>query len=119
MCVPPPPPPTHTHPLMYPHTHTRTHQVSHVFSDKTGTVTKNLMVFRKISVGGVSYGLGTTEIGIARRVREGCSQRVCVRALLCAWCPTCVAGALCPSAAYGAWCACVSCECGSGVGWGG
>lgn len=32
-------------------------QVSHIFSDKTGTLTCNIMDFRKFSVGGVSYGL--------------------------------------------------------------
>ena len=40
-------------------------QVSHVFSDKTGTLTQNVMDFRKFSVGGVSYGRGVTAIGKA------------------------------------------------------
>ena len=40
-------------------------QVSHVFSDKTGTLTCNIMDFRKASIHGVSYGLGITEIGKA------------------------------------------------------
>lgn len=40
-------------------------QVSHVFSDKTGTLTENVMDFRKCSVGGVSYGKGVTAIGRA------------------------------------------------------
>lgn len=40
-------------------------QISHVFSDKTGTLTCNIMDFRKASVNGVSYGLGITEIGKA------------------------------------------------------
>jgi P-type E1-E2 ATPase len=31
-------------------------QISHVFSDKTGTITKNRMIFRKMSIGGVCYG---------------------------------------------------------------
>lgn len=38
-------------------------QISHVFSDKTGTLTCNDMVFRKMSINGVSYGQGITEIG--------------------------------------------------------
>lgn len=36
-------------------------QVSHIFSDKTGTLTCNIMDFRKFSVGGVSYGLVSHE----------------------------------------------------------
>jgi magnesium-transporting ATPase (P-type) len=38
-------------------------QISHIFSDKTGTLTCNIMDFRKFSVGGISYGEGITEIG--------------------------------------------------------
>jgi len=38
-------------------------QISHIFSDKTGTLTCNVMDFRKMSINGVSYGLGITEIG--------------------------------------------------------
>jgi magnesium-transporting ATPase (P-type) len=34
-------------------------QVSHIFSDKTGTLTCNIMDFRKCSIRGVSYGHGT------------------------------------------------------------
>ncbi|KAF0774377.1 hypothetical protein AaE_001923, partial [Aphanomyces astaci] len=37
-------------------------QISYIFSDKTGTLTCNVMEFRKCSINGVSYGLGTTEI---------------------------------------------------------
>lgn len=40
-------------------------QISYIFSDKTGTLTCNMMEFRKCSVGGISYGYGTTEIGLA------------------------------------------------------
>lgn len=46
-------------------------QISHIFSDKTGTFTLNYMEFRKLSVRGVSYGLGTTLIGIDRMKRMG------------------------------------------------
>ena len=31
-------------------------QVKYVFTDKTGTLTRNVMKFRKCSVGGVCYG---------------------------------------------------------------
>ncbi|ETV92053.1 hypothetical protein, variant [Aphanomyces invadans] len=46
-------------------------QISYVFSDKTGTLTCNVMEFRKCSINGVSYGLGTTEIGRAALKRKG------------------------------------------------
>ena len=45
--------------------------VEYVFSDKTGTLTCNVMEFRKCSIAGVSYGLGSTEIGRAYRKRHG------------------------------------------------
>ena len=41
-------------------------RITHVFSDKTGTLTRNLMEFRKLYMDGVTYGYGTTEIGVAR-----------------------------------------------------
>lgn len=37
-------------------------QISHVFSDKTGTLTCNIMDFRKCTVNGISYGKGITEV---------------------------------------------------------
>ncbi|KAE8996268.1 Phospholipid-transporting ATPase 3 [Phytophthora rubi] len=46
-------------------------QISYVFSDKTGTLTCNIMEFRKCSINGVSYGTGTTEIGRAALRRKG------------------------------------------------
>eukprot|EP00605_Chrysophyceae_sp_TOSAG23-4_P001025 GSChrysophyteH1.ASY1.ANO1.1126.1 assembled CDS len=40
-------------------------QISHIFSDKTGTLTCNVMDFRKFSANGKVYGQGITEIGKA------------------------------------------------------
>jgi magnesium-transporting ATPase (P-type) len=42
-----------------------------VFSDKTGTLTCNVMDFRKASINGISYGLGITEIGKASWKLQG------------------------------------------------
>eukprot|EP00667_Euglena_gracilis_P000907 EG_transcript_907 len=46
-------------------------QVDSIFSDKTGTLTCNVMSFFKFSVAGVAYGTGTTEIGRAAAKRLG------------------------------------------------
>jgi len=46
-------------------------QVSHIFSDKTGTLTCNVMDFRKASINGISYGEGITEIGKAAWKLQG------------------------------------------------
>ena len=40
-------------------------QITHIFTDKTGTLTCNIMDFRKCSIGGISYGIGMTEIAKA------------------------------------------------------
>lgn len=44
-------------------------QIEYVFSDKTGTLTQNVMEFQKCSVNGVAYGEGVTEAqrGAAKR----------------------------------------------------
>ena len=46
-------------------------QISHIFSDKTGTLTCNIMDFRKASINGKSYGVGITEIGKAAWKLQG------------------------------------------------
>lgn len=46
-------------------------QIDYIFSDKTGTLTCNVMDFRKCSIGGIAYGRGTTEIGLAAQRRMG------------------------------------------------
>ncbi|CAD2113787.1 aminophospholipid-transporting P-ATPase, putative [Plasmodium vinckei] len=37
-------------------------QIEYIFSDKTGTLTRNVMEFRKCAINGISYGTGLTEI---------------------------------------------------------
>ena len=46
-------------------------QINYVFSDKTGTLTRNVMDFMKCSVGGKVYGKGTTEVAYAAAKRRG------------------------------------------------
>ncbi|RMX68185.1 hypothetical protein DD238_007664 [Peronospora effusa] len=46
-------------------------QISYIFSDKTGTLTCNIMEFRRCSINGTSYGSGMTEIGRASLTRAG------------------------------------------------
>lgn len=45
-------------------------QVEYIFSDKTGTLTRNVMEFMKCTVGGKLYGKGT---GVPRRCRCACA----------------------------------------------
>jgi len=51
-------------------------QIEYIFSDKTGTLTRNIMEFRKCSINGIAYGFGTTEIGRAALKRQRQSGEV-------------------------------------------
>lgn len=46
-------------------------QVEYVFSDKTGTLTQNVMEFKKCTINGVAYGKAYTEALAGIRKREG------------------------------------------------
>ncbi|ORZ15669.1 hypothetical protein BCR42DRAFT_415680 [Absidia repens] len=53
-------------------------QIEYVFSDKTGTLTQNVMEYRKCTIDGVSYGLGKTEaqMGAAKRAEDPLKKNV-------------------------------------------
>ena len=46
-------------------------QIEYIFSDKTGTLTQNVMEFQKCSVNGVAYGEGVTEAQRGALQRQG------------------------------------------------
>ncbi|KAF7419236.1 hypothetical protein PC9H_001823 [Pleurotus ostreatus] len=46
-------------------------QIEYIFSDKTGTLTQNVMEFQKCSVHGVAYGEGVTEAQRGAATRDG------------------------------------------------
>lgn len=46
-------------------------QIEYIFSDKTGTLTQNIMEFQKCAIGGISYGEGITEAMLGAAKREG------------------------------------------------
>lgn len=50
-------------------------QVQYIFSDKTGTLTRNIMVFLKATIAGISYGDVVTEVGHGHQLLP-CSPRV-------------------------------------------
>lgn len=45
-------------------------QIEYIFSDKTGTLTQNVMEYRRCTINGVPYGLGTTEAEQGAKKRE-------------------------------------------------
>ncbi|KAF5353971.1 hypothetical protein D9756_007010 [Leucocoprinus leucothites] len=49
-------------------------QIEYIFSDKTGTLTQNIMEFQKCSIHGVAYGEGVTEAQRGAATREGKSD---------------------------------------------
>ena len=46
-------------------------QIEYIFSDKTGTLTQNLMEFKKCTINGISYGNAYTEALAGLRKRQG------------------------------------------------
>jgi len=65
-------------------------QVKYIFSDKTGTLTRNVMEFRKCSVGGVKYGDDQTtterfdDLSLLKNFQEGHSTATTIRDFLTA-----------------------------------
>ncbi|KAF8310990.1 phospholipid-transporting ATPase 1 [Clavulina sp. PMI_390] len=49
-------------------------QIEYIFSDKTGTLTQNIMEFQRCSINGVSYGEGVTEAMRGAALRQGRSD---------------------------------------------
>ncbi|KAF2149618.1 P-type ATPase [Myriangium duriaei CBS 260.36] len=46
-------------------------QIEYIFSDKTGTLTQNVMEFKKVTINGVPYGEAYTEAQAGMQKREG------------------------------------------------
>lgn len=50
-------------------------QIEYIFSDKTGTLTQNVMEYRKCTINGVKYGLGTTEASMGAKKRQSMIEK--------------------------------------------
>ena len=62
-------------------------QIEYIFSDKTGTLTRNQMEFRKCSISGCVYGYGTTEVGLAAAKRRAGASASSTDDVLVEWIP--------------------------------
>ncbi|KAG2236582.1 hypothetical protein INT48_000136 [Thamnidium elegans] len=51
-------------------------QIEYIFSDKTGTLTQNVMEAKKNTIAGVAYGIGKTEGAMGSEVRQGLSEKL-------------------------------------------
>lgn len=49
-------------------------QIEYIFSDKTGTLTQNVMEFQKCSINGIAYGESVTEAQRGTAKRKGSSD---------------------------------------------
>lgn len=56
-------------------------QIEYIFSDKTGTLTQNVMEYRKCTINSVKYGLGMTEASLGAKLRETAEKRQSLRSL--------------------------------------